>query len=622
MALRIDKKALTFIYRYFIKGRTDARQIPYIPAKTRLRKKLTEIKMPRATPESKNVKSEIITQMLKRLENEESANVRCVGVWVDGSVICEASAIGYDFETWFLTHSMCKTITGLAIGMLIDDGLISIDTPVYTLFDDELPSNLGFKAKQITIRHLLTMSSGSTFNEVGLLTSEDWVRSFFEAPIDFEPGKSFAYNSMNTYMLSAIVKKVTGEGLSDFLSSRLFNLLGVFDYIWETCPKGIEKGGWGLYITPETMLKLGSLFVNKGRYRGYQIVSESWIEQMQMKQITVSDEERSFDYGYQMWVERNGECCLFNGMFGQNILVYPKKKIVVALTAVNSELFQRGKTLQILMKTFGGTDEAIYTEKRNNPIAYRELLRTQKSFFEKRRWITEGQPCQKPFFFKKLFPHPMQYLPTFFNEALGRTFYFEKNNLSFMPMIVSVMQNNLGEGLSELSFTCEGRKLFVLFGEGSESFKIRIGFFAPIRNEVDVRGEKYLISAWAQFVESEDGKPLMKIELILPELPALRRMELLFDDNGVSVSMLELPSKDVVIDLIENLKAIAPKSALLISLIKPQLEKEYVLDKISSRFEPCLYASRERKTFEDTDEKEDDIIFDEAVLNESDSDNE
>ncbi len=591
MAFRIDRKAISFMYRYFVKGRTDARQIPYIPAKTRLKSKKREEKIQRATPESRGIKSELITQMLKRLENEERANVRCIGVWANGSVICEASSLGYDFENWCLTHSMCKTVTGIATGILIDEGKLSLDTPIYTLFDGELPSPLNARVKQITVRHLLTMSSGSTFNEMGLLTSEDWVRSFFEAPIDFEAGKRFAYNSMNTYMLSAIVKKVTGEGLSDFLRPRLFLPLGVPDYIWETCPKGIEKGGWGLYITPETMLKLGSLFVNNGRYGGRQIVSSAWIEQMKTRQIVVSDETRSFDYGYQMWVGRNGECCLFNGMFGQNILVYPKKSIVVAVTSANSELFQRGGMLEIITDTFGGTNETVYTKKRKNRSSYKELLKAQKSFFEKRGWIEAIRPNAISRLFGKLFSASIDKLPSNVKDVSGKTYYFGENNISFMPMIPSIMQNNFGEGISELSFLIEYKKFFVVFKEGIESFKIRLGFTKPIKNVVDIRGEKYLISAWAQLYLGEENRRRMKIELIFSEVPTLRRIELCFDDTGVSASMLELPGKDVVNDFVENLKSVAPKSGMLVNMIKPQLDKEYVMAKISSRFEPRLYAT-------------------------------
>ena len=131
MPIRFDKKALTFLYRFFVKGRTDARQIPYIPAKNRLMKENTETKLPRATPESKGISSKCLLIMLSKLEADKTSTVHCIGVLADGAVICEACAPGYSFGTWTLTHSMCKTVTGLAIGMLVDEGKLSVDTPIY-----------------------------------------------------------------------------------------------------------------------------------------------------------------------------------------------------------------------------------------------------------------------------------------------------------------------------------------------------------------------------------------------------------------------------------------------------------------------------------------------------------
>jgi CubicO group peptidase (beta-lactamase class C family) len=591
MAIRVDKKALSFLYRFFVKGSSDARQITYIPQKTRIMGENRESKLKRATPESRKISSRALLKMLEELEGDRASNVHTVAVYADDAVICEASAFGYDFNNWHLTHSMCKTVTGLAIGMLVDEGLLSLDTPAYTILDDDLPSLLSSKMKQVTVRHLLTMSSGNTFNEIGSVTSENWVRSFFEAPVDFEPGKCFAYNSMNTYMLSAIVKKITGVGLSDFLRPRLFDILGVSDFYWETCPSGIEKGGWGLYITTETMIKLGTLFINGGKYGDKRIVSAEWIDEMKACQINVEDESRNYDYGYQMWVGRKGDCCLFNGMLGQNILVFPKKRIVVAVTSANSELFQRGKLLSIIYNTF--CDGSAYTEKKSDRHAFRELLKKENTFFYNRRFIKEAHHT---LIYRLLFSrHNERIQLKKFMAVAEKDYFFEKNNLSFMPTFASLVQNNLGEGLSALRISLEESGLYFVFTEGKDVFKLRFGLNAPVKNTVNVRGEEYIISAWAQFTENEDGRELLKLELLFPELPAVRRMKLYFDEKGVGVRMLELPDKEVLGDFLNNMKAVAPKSEFLVNLIRPQLEREYIAYKIADYFEPYLYAKKESK---------------------------
>ena len=605
MPIRFDKKALSFLYRFFVKGRTDARQIPYIPSKTRLMGENTESKLPRARPERKGISSKCINNMLCELEADKTSTLHCLGVLADGAVICEACAPGYDFGMWTLTHSMCKTVTGLAIGMLVDEGKLALDTPIYKILDDDLPTILGIRMRQITVRHLLTMSSGITFNEMGSVTSEDWVRSFFESPVDFEPGKNFAYNSMNSYMLSAIVKKVSGESMTDYLRTRLFDVLGVEDVLWETCPKGIEKGGWGLYITPETMLKLGSLFINDGKYGDTQIVSASWINEMSKRQISVSEDAGNYDYGYQMWVGRSGTCCLFNGMFGQNILVFPKKKIVIAVTASNSEMFQKGSLLAILERTFSG-DSYLAGKKRLKE--FKALLKTEQSFFKRRAWIKHthytGFQGFLYFLHKRFFSDP---IPLQFEDICGKKYYLEKNNLSFMPTFLSLIQNNLGEGLQAIEFIKKEHELFVKFYEGSETYTLNVGFDAPKQNKLNVRGEMYLVSVWTQFTENEDRQELLKLEIIYPENPAHRRMKLYFEGDSLSVHMLELPSNDIINNYVTSLLAVAPKSKPLIDFLLPQLENEYIVYKIRDTLSPVLSAKTEKPTSNENDSEDDEF---------------
>ena len=489
--------------------------------------------------------------------------------------------------------------------MLVDEGKLSVDTPIYTILNDNLPAILGAKMRGITVRHLLTMSSGITFNEMGSVTSEDWVRSFFDSPVDFEPGKSFAYNSMNSYMLSAIVKKISGESMTDYLRPRLFDVLGVDDVLWETCPKGIEKGGWGLYITPETMLKLGSLFINDGKYGDTQVVSASWIKEMSKKHISVSEDAGNYDYGYQMWVGKSGDSCLFNGMFGQNILVFPEKKIVIAVTASNSEMFQKGSLLKILADTFSGND---HPSSKRSIKDFKALLKAEQGFFKKRAWIKHthytGFKGFLYFLHKRFFSDP---IPLQFDAICEKKYYFEKNNLSFMRTFLSLIQNNLGEGLQAIKFIREGKEIFVKLYEGSETYTLNVGFDEPRQNKLKVRGEMYLISAWAQFAENEDGQELLKLEFIYPENPAHRRMKLYFDGDLLSVHMLELPSSDIIANYVTSLQAVAPKSKPLVNLLLPQLENEYIIYKIRDTLTPILSARTEKPNSNGKPPEDDDL---------------
>ena len=143
---------------------------------------------------------------------------------------------------------MCKSITGMAIGLLIDEGKLSLDENIYNIFPGKVNPLFKIFRPEITVRHLLTMTSGVTFNESGIVSGNDWLESYLNAPVTGKPGTEFQYNSLNTYVLSAIVSAKTEMTLEEYLRPRLFEPLGITRYLWETCPKGITKGGWGSSI--------------------------------------------------------------------------------------------------------------------------------------------------------------------------------------------------------------------------------------------------------------------------------------------------------------------------------------------------------------------------------------
>ncbi len=588
MAIKIDKKAVSLIYKYFLRGETDVRQIPYIPQKTRIIDSAAQTRLPRATPEQKGVDSASLVRMLSALERDKRVNIHSVAVLADDSVICEASAEGFDRECCALTHSLCKTVTGIAIGMLADDGLLTLETKLTDALGEKASGASG-KMKSLTLYHLLTMSTGTLFNETGAVTSTDWIEDFYDSGLDFEPGKRFAYNSMNSYLLASVVRNVTGMTLSEFLRPRLFDVLGVPDFLWESAPDGTEKGGWGLYVSMETMLKLGTLFINGGMYNGTRIVSEEWINLMKSPQMSVAEETGGYDYGLQMWVGKHNGACLFNGMFGQNILIFPERRIVVTTTASNSEMFQKSRMLDIISDTF--TSENTYTTEKMQTKAYKKLLEKQKSFYRGYGWVRPlSRLCGLRALLAKLKGKSTTPLPEICGQIHGQSFVFEPNNSSIMPIFMSFMQNSFGEGLTSITFEVAGNELFITFREGDEVYSVNVGLYGHKRNTLSIRGELYTVMAWAEFTEDEDRIPLLKIELTFPEATSVRRMKLYSDGDGIKLRLSELPGYDMVGEYISSMKVVAPKSDPLVNIIMPRLKGDYLSYKIKSHLEPTLYA--------------------------------
>lgn len=260
-------------------GKTGGSRVDYFPQKPEFPFDVPyEQAFPRATPESQGISSDLFAALLRELDASRETDMHHFMALRHGKVICECNFAPYPKGFWHITHSMCKSITGMAIGMLVEEGKLKLDENIYDIFSDHINPFSKIFRPTVTVEHLLTMTSGVSFNESGIVSGNDWLGSYLNSSVNGKPGTEFQYNSLNTYVLSAIVTKRTGETLTEYLKPRLFEPLGITRYFWETCPKGITKGGWGLFLCAEDMAKLGQLYLQKGMWNDRQIVSEYWIE--------------------------------------------------------------------------------------------------------------------------------------------------------------------------------------------------------------------------------------------------------------------------------------------------------------------------------------------------------
>jgi hypothetical protein len=213
---------------------------------------------------------------------------------------------------------------------------------VISFFPDQLPDTVSAYLAALTIKDLLTMSVGQKPDPSGAVNPKDnWVKEFFALPILDTPGKKFLYNSMATFMLSAIVQKVTGQKVIDYLEPRLFKPLGIQNIDWETNGEGINAGGWGLRLKTEDMAKFGQLFLQKGNWNGKQVIPAAWVEEATTAHIiqnpNATEEQKNTSdwlqgYCYQFWRSRNNSFRA-DGAYGQYILVLPEKDAVIAITS-------------------------------------------------------------------------------------------------------------------------------------------------------------------------------------------------------------------------------------------------------------------------------------------------
>lgn len=300
--------------------------------------------LPRSTPEAEKVDPRGISDYFGAVK-QSGQELHSVMVLRHGKVVAERWFHGHGPAIPHVMHSVSKTWTSTAVGFAVQEGRLKVSDKVIKYFPDDLPAKVTPWLADLEIRDLLTMSVGHATEpsvnrgEPGL----SWEKIFLAHPIDFEPGTKYLYNSMATYMVAAILQKVTGQTVLDYLYPRLLRPLGVTGAVWETSPSGVNCGGWGLHIKTEDMAKLGQFYLQKGKWNGRQLLNEAWFEEATKAHITQPPQwfpedgnPRESDwvqgYGYQIWRCRHN-AFRADGAVGQFIIVIPDKDAVVVTTA-------------------------------------------------------------------------------------------------------------------------------------------------------------------------------------------------------------------------------------------------------------------------------------------------
>ena len=290
--------------------------------------------LPRTAPEAQGASSAGLAAFVTALD--EIDDVHTVMVLKGGSVITESSWAPYAAEMPHMMFSVSKSFTATAIGLLISEGRLSLDDRVIELLAAEAPAEPSDNLSAMTVRHLLTMTTGHATDTVSGVrpTESGWTRTLLGLPVDLVPGSTFVYNTGATYLLSAIVQQVSGERLLDYLQPRLLAPLGIMDAAWEESPDGVNTGGYGLRIVAEDLARFGQLYLQHGQWEGAQLVPAEWISSATSLQVpSVGDSPQwQAGYGYQFWQNSDGSYRA-DGAFGQFCLVLDELDAVVVITA-------------------------------------------------------------------------------------------------------------------------------------------------------------------------------------------------------------------------------------------------------------------------------------------------
>lgn len=533
----------------------------------------------RVSPESQGVASSHIAGFLNDMRDDPTLDMHGVIVLKNAKVIAEATFGAYDQRVWHITHSECKSITGLAIGILIGEGKLSLDDKLVDIFIARMNKINQFTHRNITIRHLLTMTSGVSFNEAGSVTETDWVKCFLESTVLKEPGTSFNYNSMNTYMLGCVIKEVTGQGLTEYLTPRLFQPLGIENFFWEKCPKGNEKAGWGLYILPEDIAKIGHTVLNGGRFEDRQIVPADWIEQATSAQVKTPETLGDYNYGYQIWVGRNERSFLFNGMFGQNVLGFFDSGMLLVSNAGNNELFQQSSYYSYASRYFADT------EKVNGNIKPKSLLDNTLQNAKKRLECDLYVPQSK--LFGELFSVRGKLdVPEICKRLDGRAFFAADDKraaaVGVYPLYAQTLQNNFSKGLHAVSFAYRNGAFQVVIDETDERHALDVGLEKPAYCVFSTHGEAHRVGVSGRFTTDENGTPTLLLRVSFLEAANARLIRVSFFDGRIETKWSESPGKEYLTEALASIKG----QSSIVSGILERTDEEMLLFRVSRTLEP------------------------------------
>lgn len=501
-----------------ILGKTDGiSKVDFVPQKIWCQE--TEKAFPRKTPESQGIHSDHLRNLVQELADSPDTDMHHFLVLRHGNVICETDFAPYRKGVWHITHSMCKSITGMAVGLLVEEGKLELSENIYKIFPDKGSTWAKMFRPEVTVENLLTMTSGVTFNESGIVSGNDWLGSYLNASVAEKPGTKFQYNSLNSYVLSAVITERTGMPMDEYLKPRLFEPLGITDYLWEKCPRGITKGGWGLFMHTEDMAKLGQLYLNKGKWNGKQIIPESWAEASVTKKV--DSIEGTYGYGYQLWMEERPGSFEYNGMLGQNVLIYPDVDMVIVTNAGNEELFQDNVMLNIIRKYFP-VDWAPKETLPENPIAYAKLQELTEICLKKQQcynhpltvckggWKKNSEKCRARGKYIETQKARKQQIHLLEDLLDGVHYELDQSSVGLFPLVMQVMHNNMTDGISKIGFR---KGMILCFQEGEESIELEMGWSKYIENKLTVHGETYLVAVKGELSSDADDNQVLKVEI-------------------------------------------------------------------------------------------------------------
>ncbi|MDE6024870.1 MAG: beta-lactamase family protein [Lachnospiraceae bacterium] len=477
----------------------------------------------------KGVSALAVKKLFDRLAADDRINLAGFGMMADGEVIAQYYKEPYSKDYRHVSFSMCKSVISMAVGIAENDGILFLDEKVSDIFT--VHDGVFFKRgmKDITIKNLLTMTSCVSFDEVGSAFAMDWRKAYMSSDISFVSETGFSYNSMNTYMLAAIIVKRTGRSVMDYLKEKLFHPMKIYDITWDKCPMGIEKGGFGMKLSLIDMLKLGQLYLNNGMWivdgEEKQLVPKAWVEESTQIHVRLGRDIIA-GYGYQIWLLTDGSF-LYNGVFGQNVYVNRDRGIVIATTASAYDIFPDGKIVNLLSE-FADCDDN-----------FKPDIINLVPCLEKKAIVNK---CMKKLW--DMSPFDMNRFRQYFGTHFGTEYKFDEYAGSVLPISIQCIYSVYQTGIKSVMLGFKEDHLYFRVCEDDVIYNIRLGYKKGelyAYQILEIKGKSFPIAAGAHVAFDEDNRPLIKIKIMYLEEVGIMSFKLIFHGDKLVLKALELP---------------------------------------------------------------------------------
>ena len=483
-------------------------------------------------PEEVGVNSKEVVEFLRDMK-ENKLEFHSFMVIKDGKVACEFYRSPFNKETPHSVYSISKTVTAIAVGFAIKEGLFSLDTRIVDIFPEYIPEKTDGRIFKITVRNLLTMTAGiqpSFLSDKGKI---DWIEDYFNSSFYGEPG-TFRYVNENIFMLSAIICKTANMTLREYLLPRLFAPLGIDFPHWETNQDGIEAGGWGLSLKLEDLAKIMFCLSNKGKIEKQQIIPEEWVAEMTEAHADTSickNIDTDKGYGYCVWRNGGNNSFRANGMFSQFGIVFPSENaVLVCFGAIASEQEARDCIWRHFPKAF------IEPDKKAKKPAFEDFYNIADEFkidnpTASIRSLQEAKLNNKTIELKK--------------KILLNLIGFP---VSVIPFTVTFLNGKKAGNIDNINFTFKEHECLMSWSEGDEKNTVVCGMDGHLRyDDITLAGVKYKVCCYAEW----DDNDTLKVNIRPVETASKRKLKFTF--IGTEKVVMKPLSTPKVKDMAESL---------------------------------------------------------------------